>query len=712
MYRPLPVPLFTGLLAGMLMLTSACTSPGTLSDSGPPAEPAHLDYRDGELTLTYDGAVIFTGQVSSDASVTVSEVVSGDEAVMQAIRVQSADLRTPVALTGEIIAGLQAFACEVDRRRTGLDIVRHSSGPSRSTLNRAVYDRLSDWALSIDIPTVVTITPGDSARERNRFIIEAEGTYITLRFRPRWYGRHRGLTDFRPWEYDVWPGSVAGWCSWFAWFRDIDEEKLHRAAEVFSRELLPWGYTYFQVDDGYQQDPGGPPESWLVPNDKFPSGLADLAGTIRSKGLVPGIWTYASFHDPDWVEAHPEMFVRTPAGEPARGMWVGYVMDASVPATRDEIIRPIYRGLKEMGWGYFKVDALRHLRYEGYNSHPGYFSARGLDRVEVFRDYARTVRSEIGEESFMLGCWGIRPELIGIIDGCRIGGDGFSYAGLAQYNSFNNVIWRNDPDHVELTPEEAWRSCMVTSLTGSVLMLTDRPERYESALVEPARRAAPVLFTLPGQVYDVDPSRSMHLDAVDTEVSGDGHRIFDANLTPRCELFLLEITRDFGSWVVLGRMGETTKVIPLAELGLPAGETFHVTEFWSGRYRGAHTVEFAPGPIDPQYGCQLFVFRPDTGRPQLLATSRHVSAGGLELDRLNWQGNVLVGRSELVGGDPCTLTLFEPAGWNLDAVECRGARVIANSRGRGSESRVRWIVLERGESGAADWTVRYRRSGG
>jgi hypothetical protein len=35
-------------------------------------------------------------------------------------------------------------------------------------------------------------------------------------------------------------------------------------------------------------------------------------------------------------------------------------------------------------------------------------------------------------------------------------------------NSFNNVVWRNDPDHIELSDREAWRSTMVTSLTGSL----------------------------------------------------------------------------------------------------------------------------------------------------------------------------------------------------------------------------------------------------
>jgi len=71
----------------------------------------------------------------------------------------------------------------------------------------------------------------------------------------------------------------------------------------------------------------------------------------------------------------------------------------------------------------------------------------------------------------------------------RFGDDGFAYAGLAQYNSFNNIVWRNDPDHIELN-EDAFRSTLVTTLTGSLLMPTDKPAVYRTAAIEPAKRAA------------------------------------------------------------------------------------------------------------------------------------------------------------------------------------------------------------------------------
>ena len=42
------------------------------------------------------------------------------------------------------------------------------------------------------------------------------------------------------------------------------------------------------------------------------------------------------------------------------------------------------------------------------------------------------------------------PEVIGLADGCRLGGHGFGPVTLQQYNSWNGVVWHNDPDHCDV----------------------------------------------------------------------------------------------------------------------------------------------------------------------------------------------------------------------------------------------------------------------
>jgi alpha-galactosidase len=76
---------------------------------------------------------------------------------------------------------------------------------------------------------------------------------------------------------------VAGWTSWYAYFDKVTEQDIHRTAEVMAETLLPFGYTYLQIDDGYQRLPIGLPGNWLNANEKFPSGLADLRRVISAR---------------------------------------------------------------------------------------------------------------------------------------------------------------------------------------------------------------------------------------------------------------------------------------------------------------------------------------------------------------------------------------------------------------------------------------------
>jgi hypothetical protein len=366
-------------------------------------------------------------------------------------------------------------------------------------------------------------------------------------------------------------------------------------------------------------------------------------------------------------------------------------MDASNPATFADLMAPVYRGFRRMGYTYFKLDALRHLRYEGYNSNARSFAERGLDRARVFRDVVTAVRATIGPEAFLLACWGARPELIGLVDAVRIGDDGFGYGGLAQYNSFNNVVWRNDPDHIELSKPDAWAAITATTLTGSHLMLTDQPEFYATPRSELARKAAPVLFTVPGQLYDVDPSRSLRLGGVETELSGAGPRPFDADQARVTDLYLLDITRPFERWTVLGRTGGGAQRIPFRELGLSDSTDYLVFEAWTQQFLGTHRAVLALGAVPVPRGAQALCLRARLGRPQVVATSRHLTCGAADLADVTWVNGTLSGTSELVAGDPYDLVLYEPPGARWRSITAEGATVRRVSR-RGAVRTVRFVA--------------------
>jgi hypothetical protein len=692
------------LAAGLLTLGPGCR-PARTGAFGPPNAPARIDIRGREIRIDYAGLEIFRGQMASAAGggevrSAVNVFVSNGR-VDQVIRLSSEKAGESVRVSGTVIGGEESFPVEADRPKGGPLVVRHSSGLSRSRLNRAVYDRGGDWVLSVDANPSVSISTPDNEPDSRKFALTAQGPEIVLRFRPRFYQKHRGLDFFEPWNYKIWPGQVAGWCSWFAFLDKVTEKDIVETADTLSATLLPFGYEILQIDDGYQMGEGRT-DLWLKTNPKFPGGLGYLAGYIKSKGLTPGIWTNVAFKQKEYAEAHKSWFVTDGSGGLHSGNWIGLSLDGSNPEALDSVVRPIYRSLRDTGWEYFKVDALRHLRYEGYNSGADYFRRKGADLVRAYRAYVSAIRREIGRDRFMLGCWGLRPELVGIIDGCRIGDDGFSYAGLAQYNSFNNVVWRNDPDHVELN-RDAYRSTLVTSLTGSALLLTDKPAIYKTGAVEIAKRAAPVLWTRPGQIYDVDPSRGEMLWKVASEVSGSGPRPFDAGAAPRCDLYLLEIVRPFESWCVLGRTGESVGTISFQDLGLDPAREYWVFEFWAKKLLGGFVGSFIPGSPDPVFKCQDLCIRERLPHPQVLATSRHVSCGGVDLLNVVWMDHVLAGTSRVVRGDPYELFISEPAGFRLSGFDGGASGAAQIER----DGRVLRILLKPGATGETSWKATF-----
>ena len=672
----------------------------------PPNASAALTIAFARVNLRYDGRTIFDGTIDGvDSATTFQTLVDSTGGHVTQVLKWTSFSKSRLALRGRVSAGDESFPAESDRNQDARPIVRHSIGLSHSRLNRAIYDRTRDWVLSADYPSRVRITPIDSGANGITYAVDEQGAEVSLRFRPRFYQKHRGLAHFEPWTYRVRRDMPIGWTSWFAFFDKVTEADIKRTADMMATRLKPWGYTVLQLDDGYQQLPIGVPDHWLTPNAKFPSGMGALARYEVERGLQPAIWTNVSFADATWAKANPSYFVRDTSGAPVRGNWVGYVMDGSTPRTFADLMQPVYRGFRDMGYTYYKLDALRHLRYEGYNSNSSTFASRGLDREDVFRTLVQQVRQAIGIDAFLLACWGARPELIGLVDAVRIGDDGFGYGGLAQYNSFNNVVWRNDPDHIELSKPDAYAAITATTLTGSHLMLTDTPEFYASKRSELARRAAPVSFTVPGQLFDIDPSRSAHINDAANQLSGAGPRPFDADQARVTDLYLLDVNTPFERWTVLGRTGGTTRRLAFHELGLSDSVDYLVYEAWTHRFMGAQRGTLTLGAIAPAIGAQSLCIRERLPHPQVVATSRHVTCGASDLHDVQWRDDTLLGTSDLVAGDAYDLVVHEPAGSTFHDVSVDGTRVASTVKA----GLIRTIRLTAIDSGRAVWRVRYRK---
>jgi hypothetical protein len=214
-----------------------------------------------------------------------------------------------------------------------------------------------------------------------------------------------------------------------------------------------------------------------------------------------------------------------------------------------------------------------------------------------------------------------------------------------------------------------------------------------------------VLLTHPGQLYDVDPSRSSLIGQAATQLSGSGPRPFDADQREVVGLYQLDIARPFEQWTVLARTHDDPAAIPLAELGLAPGVDYLAFDFWGRKSLGVVRDTLRGGPIDPRFEVQVVCLRRRVDHPQLLATGRHVTCGGPDLEDVVWKDGALRGESELVGGDPYDIYLTEPAGYRFGGIEADGARVVSVRRA----GAVRVVRLVGAAGGVVRWTVRYGR---
>ena len=300
------------------------------------------------------------------------------------------------------------------------------------------------------------------------------------------------------------PGSVpTGWCSWYYFYNRVSEADVLANLEQMVRDGYP--ADVFQVDDGYQSCTG----DWLVPNEKFPSGMAALAARIREAGYRPGLWLapFVLHEDSVALREHPGMVLRTPAGETVFVQtWLGRcaILDCTNPEAEAWLRNVIRTVVREWGYTYLKLDACSYaarpassVRYH----RPGTTALANLRRgLEIIRD-------EAGDGVFLLGCTCHFGPAIGLVDAMRVGPDvketwaagpnpsvRHAMRLTLQRNWMHGRWWVNDPDclivrdtDTELGEAETRFLATAIALSGGMVVASDDlpklpPARRELAL--------------------------------------------------------------------------------------------------------------------------------------------------------------------------------------------------------------------------------------
>jgi hypothetical protein len=723
----------TGIL--FLALTAFAWANPPQDVAPPPNAPATVGWEaaKGALTLTYHGTrildVTVTAQDADGTSIAVkleSKAENADEKVEQTFTFIPGETKgaATLVLSGTIAGSDEAFPAETESAaQQRFPYVRNSVGLSRNLRNNAVYDRRWDWVLIGPADGATRITPQIDEEHQRTFGIESKGGSFQLVFRPRFYQKHQGYQYYEPWTYKVWEGSLTGYCTWWAYRHSFTQETLDAMLAVFVEKHLPdFGYDYMQFDDTYQQGNGSCPENWLNWNQKFPGGWKYSIEAIRDSGMKPGIWVHrihrpSDPHVADIAREHPEWFVHKPDGSLFTNHGF-YVLDTTNKEAVNNMVRQLYRGLKEQGWDYVKIDGTGDLLRAYQNKEcDDFFKNHPTTPEQSLRKWDLVAREELGRDVYILACHtvGNARYVIGLVDGARLSNDGFQPRTLAQYNFLEGVLWRNDPDHCEVlgqwlmdpdammpvfgvkevVPARTVVRPAICALAGSVLMVSDKVEVYQDDRnIEGMKRSAPVLFTVPGQLYSCG-----------------------RNTVP---WWLQEIDRPFDHWSVLARIqwgqkretewvfdfqGVPQQEVKFADLGLHADREYVVFEFWTQKYLGQHVGSFTAPAMDENHGMQVFAIREAREHPWVVSTTRHISQGGVSLLYETWDAatKTLSGKSAVVVDDPYVMTVHLPEGFRVETTEVEGEQAEFDNQEEAATVRIIPSATK-----TVEWRIKFR----
>lgn len=500
-----------------------------------------------------------------------------------------------------------------------------------------------------DVKTILADGIFDPAKDEVRL---NDGTV-----KANYYKVSLGIKYFQPIDKSKFQLPPSGWCSWYFYYQEINEDEVKRNADWIAENLKDYGAVYVQLDDGWQGTGHGLGENrdWTTIDKRFPSGMNHLAAHIKSRGLKPGIWLAPHGQsNAEIVEMNHGVFMLKPDGTSASSTWEGkFLVDPSTPESQ-KYLKDLFATLRRWGYEYFKIDG-QPIVVREYRNKKSSMKNPSDDTDALYRQTLESIRAGIGPDSYLLGCWVVPLEGVGLMNGSRIGADvlpnwdGFKFALRAtmEYYFLHNIAWYADPDvlvvRAPLPLEQARAWATLQGLTGQALLTSDRLTDLSPDRVELLRRVYPAVDIVPMDLFKTERQK----------------RIWD-----------LKINHLGRNYDVVGVFNfddqkQAPTYVSWKDLGLPRDKPVHVFDFWNREYLGAWengvTVDLSPA------SSRVLTLLPEEDHPQLISTSRHLTQGWVDLlsHSYNPAAKSYRGRSKVIRHDPYQLRFVFPRGKNF-----------------------------------------------
>lgn len=586
----------------------------------------------------------------------------------------------------------------------------------------SLFDRETDTM--IKFPGGTQMHRNKKNRELMQVEFPAKKESITLL--PDYYINSLGLKYYQP-KPERFDTAPIAWSSWYCYYMGATEEKIVKETDILAEHLKPYGLEYVQLDACYTR---GAQANYLEWNkESFPQGGKWLAEYITSKGLKPALWvnTYGSnYANPESADSYPEAFyLRNEKGNLSGACCTADTtvvrLDYTHPDVIDTHLKPMFRTLKEewqikylkdAGWGTW-MDYYEKNRSQAYDS--------TQDSRDVYLKVQRAIRETVGDDFYIGGCAMHEVGLgFSIFDGSRTGGDdkavwysekgGMSmqtyFHSLFGTNYLNNIVWHCDPDAAmvrnPLTLEEGRTIVSVISLTGQLYMASDFMGKLSHQKLALYQKTMPTTPVVPIDLYPYKIKKNKR--------NGIVWCCPEVKEFPRA--IDLKVEAAAGTYDVVALFNwedkaayKTLRLSP--DLGLNPVQHYIAFNFWEQSVQHINGNEISSHI--PAHGTKVYIIHPRKERPQLIATSRHITSS-ISIKKISWDSETksLRGLSEIIPGDDYSLFIHLPEAWLMDRIES------------GRESlfhRVENSILEVKFSGRADedqgnrfeWTISFNR---
>jgi len=467
-------------------------------------------------------------------------------------------------------------------------------------------------------------------------------------------------------------------------------------SDFVKTNLEAFGFSMIQIDAGWQAgitstngSNHGPTRVFTAYTNNYSAGVKPTADYLLADGITPGIWfePFAGTSDDPYFTNHEDWFVETTNGTPYWCEWGGNSLDMTYPPARTYVSNMVSNLTYGWDYMYFKMDGFwtgsaTPLKYvnAGYSADTmgdAVFYNPAKPNIEAFRDGIKLVRQAAGTNVFFDGC-NIAQNMrsysgsFGLLDAMRVGPDNSSSWGTSagtgsgwlrsplfgtRHYFLQGRIWYNDPDTAyvrsSFTLSQAQTVVAWYAISGQLFLDGDWIPGLTPDRLDLLKRALPHHGLLPRPVdyFENDPPNIWLLTQPAT------------NNAPRRDVVGLF------NW----NAGANLNInVTLAHLGLATNVNYVGFDFWSNSViptiGGSLALAVQPG------ASEIIALRPQSGVPELISTSRHITQGVVDVLAEQWDGaSTLSGTSKLVGGDLYELRIVSTNDWRLKTASVSAA---------------------------------------